>query len=303
MIKDKNLLVIGGTGFFGKSILDSFKKGLLNQFNIAKIIVLARNTEKFKLEFPELIFNGVQLINGDISNMTSLPEADFVIHAATSTNMNTYAEKEFIMDYAEKSVENYCKLAPIFHSNSKFLYCSSGAVYGKQPLDLETIDENNVFQEDLSSFSIEKKNYCLIKRHSENLILNLGATGINTSIARCFAFYGKYLPKDQHFAYGNFVGQAEKGETITVNTTGIVYRSYMSADDLVISLIQILLISSPKCPIFNVGSDKAEKIHEVAQKIANQYNVDCNYNITDPYCVIDRYVPNINKLKQLLKFY
>jgi dTDP-glucose 4,6-dehydratase len=46
-----SLLIIGGTGFFGKSILDSFKRGVLNDFNITKILVLARNTDKFKVEF------------------------------------------------------------------------------------------------------------------------------------------------------------------------------------------------------------------------------------------------------------
>jgi len=45
----KSLLIIGGTGFFGKSILDSFKRGLLSEFNISKIIILARNIDKFKL--------------------------------------------------------------------------------------------------------------------------------------------------------------------------------------------------------------------------------------------------------------
>ncbi len=300
MKKELSLLIIGGTGFFGKSILDSFKRGLLNEFNITKILVLARNTYKFKLEFPELYFNGVELINSDISTIKNLPLADYVIHAATSTKMSDYSEEEFTSEYKEKSVENYCKLAPIFHTNSKILYCSSGAVYGKQPLDIETIDESYPFQQDLSSFSIEKKNYCIIKRNSEDLIIKLAASGLESSIARCFAFYGKYLPKNQHYAYGNFIGQAEKGENIIVNTTGIVYRSYMPADELVTSLMKILQKSSTECPIINVGSDKSERLHDVAQKIANQYGVKCIHNIEDEHKILDRYVPNINKLNRIL---
>lgn len=299
MNKELSLLIIGGTGFFGKSILDSFKRGLLNEFNITKILVLARNTDKFKLEFPELFFNGVELVNGDISTIKTLPFADYVIHAATSTNMTNYIEEEFILEYTEKSVENYCKLAPIFHSNSKILYCSSGAVYGKQPLDLENIDESYPFQKDLSSFSIEKKNYCIIKRNSEDLIIKLATSGLEASIARCFAFYGKYLPKNQHYAYGNFIGQAEKGETITVNTTGTVYRSYMSADELVKSLLLVLKNSSTLCPIYNIGSDIQISIHDLAKNIAQKYNVEFKHNITEKK-IIDRYVPNIDKLKKLM---
>ena len=298
----KSLLIIGGTGFFGKSILDSFKRGLLSEFNISKIIILARNIDKFKLEFPELNIDGVELIKGDISNFKSLPVVDFVIHAATSTNMNDYSHiyKNAGKNNIEKAVSNFCNLATSYHSKSKILFCSSGAVYGKQPLNIEKIDENFPLQENLSNLSVEKKNYCLGKRYAEGEIIKLGILGLDVSIARCFAFYGKYLPKDQHYAYGNFIANAEKGENITVKTNGIVYRSYMFADDLVISLMKILLVSSPLCPIYNVGSDDSKKLHEIAEEIAIKFGVKCQHNIKSDSIEIDRYVPDVSKLNKLL---
>jgi dTDP-glucose 4,6-dehydratase len=105
---EKSLLIIGGTGFFGKSILDSFKRGLLNEFKIDKIYIFARNTGKFKLEYPELCFSGVDLINGDISNIKELPYADYVIHAATSTNLHDYLEGSNLN--FEKSTSNFCEI-------------------------------------------------------------------------------------------------------------------------------------------------------------------------------------------------
>ena len=229
---EKSLLLIGGTGFFGKSILDSFKRGLLIDFNISKIIVLSRNVEQFKIDYPELCFKGVELLNGDVSIIKSIPYADFVIHAASSTNMNDYTNvsNNNGKNNIEQAIINYCKLAPYYHLQSKILYCSSGAVYGKQPLNLEKIDEEFIFQQDLNDLSSEKKNYCLGKRFAENEIINLGKSGLNVSIARCFTFSGKYLPKDQQYALGNFIGHAERGETITVKTNGVVYRSFLSAD-------------------------------------------------------------------------
>lgn len=297
-----SLLVIGGTGFFGKSILDSFKRGLLNEFNITKILVLARNTDKFKLEFPELIFNGVELISGDISNVTCLPEVDLVIHAASSTNMNDYnsnsnnAGKNNI----EKSVSNYCKLASKFHFRSKIIYCSSGAVYGKQPLNIEKIDEDFMFEIDLKDFPDEKKAYCLGKRYAEKEFITLGKLGLNVSIARCFAFSGKYLPKDQHYALGNFIGEAEKGNNIIVKAPGIIYRSYMDADELVKSLFLLANVASPNCPVFNVGSDQQISLYDLAESIAIKYNVSVEFDNLNKSIIIDRYVPNIDKLKQIL---
>ena len=302
MIKDKSLLVIGGTGFFGKSILDSFKRGLLKEFNINKIFVLARNTDKFKLEFPELNFNGIELINGDITSIVSLPETDFVIHAATSTFMNNYNDisNNAGKNNIEKSVTNYCSLATKYHLKSKILYCSSGAVYGKQPLNIGKINEKFPFQKNLGKLPIEKQNYCLGKRFAEKEIINLGKSGLQVSIARCFAFYGKYLPKDQHYAYGNFIGKAEKGEKITVNTPGIVYRSYMSADDLVLSLLKIANVASTKCPIYNVGSDDTISLYDLAKNIAIKYNVEYECKNFNDTIVLDRYIPNVDKLKQLI---
>jgi nucleoside-diphosphate-sugar epimerase len=300
--KELSLLIIGGTGFFGKSILDSFKRGLLNEYNITKILVLARNTDKFKLEFPELFFNGVELINGDISTISSLPKTDFIIHAASSTNMTDY---KYIYENKgreniENAVTNFCNLASKFHLRSKIIYCSSGAVYGKQPLNIEKIDEDFMFEIDLKDFTDEKKAYCLGKRYAEKEFIKLGKLGLNVSIARCFAFSGKYLPKDQHYAMGNFIGEAEKGNNVIVKAPGIIYRSYMDADELVKSLFLLVNIASPNCPIFNIGSDQQISLYDLAESIAIKYNVSVEFDNLNKSIVIDRYVPNIDKLKKIL---
>ncbi len=298
-----NLLVIGGTGFFGKSILDSFKRGKLNKFSISKVIILARNIEKFIFDYPELNFEGVEFVSGDISILSNLPISDYIIHAATSTNINDYKEGlEHLIQYnIEKSASNFCNLVVKNNINSKILYCSSGAVYGKQPINLEKITEDFNFQNNLSELNLNKKAYCLGKRFAENEFIKLSKLGFNVSIARCFAFYGKYLPKDKHFAYGNFIEQAEKGETIIVSTNGIVYRSYMEADDLVESLLSILLISSNDCPIINVGSDEQLSLYELAKNIAFKYQVDFKFLNHNENEIIDRYIPNTEKLKKILK--
>lgn len=297
----KSLLIIGGTGFFGKSILDIFRRGLLKRYEIDNIIILARNTDDFLIKFPELLGPNVEFIKGDICNISSLPNADYIIHAAVSTNMNDYNGNLNVIakDNIEKAVSNYCSIAPQCHARSKILYCSSGAVYGKQPLDLERISEEHPFKEDLSDLPKEKQSYCLGKRFAENEIINLGKSGLSVSIARCFAFSGKYLPKDQHYAYGNFIGQAERGETIVVKANGIIYRSYLEADDLVFSLLKCLLVASSNCPIYNVGSDVAITIDQLAKNISEKFSVQFRCPNLNKNLIIDRYVPNVDKLKKI----
>lgn len=299
--KFKKLLVIGGTGFFGKSILDSFQRGRLEKYSITEIVVVARNITKFKDEYPELINNNIQLILGDIGELNQIPYADIIIHAASSTNKQDYINDDLNQkNNIEKATFNYCKLAKKNHTNSKIVYCSSGAVYGQQPPDIEKIREDFDFNS-VKGLAAEKRNYAIGKRNSEESIIKLGVEGLSVSIARCFAFYGKYLPKDQHFAYGNFVGKAEKGEVVKVNAENPVYRSYMSADELVDSLIIIALNSDKSCPIYNVGSDKAILIHDLAKKIAAEYGVNCEMKEITELQNVDRYVPDTTKLKKLVE--
>ena len=49
-----SLLIIGGSGFFGKSILDAYKRGLLDQWGITSVKVLARNATALEHTNPEL---------------------------------------------------------------------------------------------------------------------------------------------------------------------------------------------------------------------------------------------------------
>lgn len=297
-----NALIIGGTGFFGKSIVDSFKRGLLKRFGVFKITILARNIGSFKKSNPELIDPGVEYLEGDIAKMNQLLEFDMIIHAATSTNLKNYTDQpETEKDNLELGVTNFCNLISQSTMNPKIVYCSSGAVYGKQALHIEKMDEMYPFNDDFRRFSPEKLIYLKGKRFAELEICQLGSIQKkNVSIARCFAFKGKYAPRDLHYAYGNFLGSAEKGEKIVVEAEGIVYRSFMEADDLVESLFEIALNSNPNCPVFNVGSDLQVSLYDLAQNIANLYGVEYQFKNFDESKIIDRYVPNVDKLKNLL---
>ena len=295
------VLIIGGTGFFGKSILDSFVNGKLKKFKISELIIVSRSTSEFQKSYPEFVATNVKYINGDIVKIKSLPESDIIIHAATSSNQNHYIINSFReKQNTELGVSNFIKLASKFHKNSKIVYCSSGAVYGKQPENIKNIKEDFPFL-DVNSLNEVKRDYALSKRNAESQRTEFGASGYNVSIARCFAFYGKYLPEDGHFAYSSFLKSAKKGRDIIVNANHEVIRSYMHADDLVDSLIKIALHSNPQCPIFNVGSDQSISIFLLAKQIANEFNVKVITNKGINLNIIDRYVPNTDKLKSILK--
>lgn len=288
------LLVIGGSGFFGKSILDMFQRGELARWNVDKVIAMSRSAKRLDTEAPELVRGNVELVELDIATTNYLPEADYVIHAAASTDARNYlsaGEKE--RENIQAGTLNYCNLAKSVHKNSKILYVSSGAVYGTQPADIGFIDEKYQFSDPMD-IPDGKRDYAVAKRDAEALIKELGADEVDVSIARCFAFVGKYLPRDQHFAIGNFIADGLAGRAVAVKANHLVYRSYMYADDLVVWMMEILVNANPKCPIFNVGSEDALTMGDLATKIADYFNVGVNAkNIFSE--TIDRYVPSTQR--------
>ena len=291
----KTLLVIGGTGFFGKSILDAFSRNLLAPWHISKVIVISRNANKLLQDTPNLVGQNVELYSADITNAECLPFADYVIHAAASTDVRNYlSSPEDEKKNIQAGTYHYCDLAKIHHSNSKIVYVSSGAIYGVQPPNLDEIDES--FVGDLAKMAPGKLDYAVAKQDAERAIIDLGSSGLNVSIARCFAFVGKYLPRDQHFAIGNFIDDVINKRPIAVKANHQVYRSYMYADDLVEWLMTIADDASPKCPIYNVGSNQAVLVSDLAKLLADTYNVQAEIPLIAD-SKIDRYIPSINKVK------
>lgn len=292
------LLIIGGSGFFGKSILDSYKRGLLKEFSINSITILARNAEFLIHSAPYLLDDTVSLINDDIATCTELPFAEYVVHAAASTNTKNYisqpiAERDNILF----GTLNFCKLAPKYLRDSKIVYVSSGAVYGHQSRSTLCLAEESKLGP-IKNLTPSKQDYAIAKRESELAVIALGKFGLNVSIARCFAFVGKYLPRDQNFAIGNFIADGLAGRVIKVGSHNLVSRSYLYADDLVTWLMTIAMSGSTKCPIFNVGSDEEISIQELSKIVANQFRVNYYYPaIESP--IEDRYIPCIKKAKSI----
>ena len=86
----KKLMIVGGTGFFGKSFIDCFIRKKLDKWFISKLIIISRNSNKFKKNYKELVGRNISFITMDIKVAKSLPHADYIIHAAASTNEKKY---------------------------------------------------------------------------------------------------------------------------------------------------------------------------------------------------------------------
>ena len=294
--RGKSIFVTGGTGFFGKWLLESFiyvnEKLALN----AKITTLTRNPEAFLLEYPfyKEHTNTVQFVKGDILTYDfNLDEKfQFIIHAATSSDEKTNLSNPIILADSiikgTKNILNFATKNPI----DSFLNISSGAIYGNQPAVVSKIKETDCFGIDLYN---PKASYYESKRASE-MYASLYCEQYNLPIktARCFAFVGPYLPLEKHFAIGNFINDVLNEKNIIIRSSGTSVRSYMYMSDLVIWLLTILIKGKNNTP-YNVGSDVPVTIKNLAELIS--MNTNCSVIIDNPNQNNSEniYIPNIEK--------
>lgn len=288
-MKSKKLLIIGGSGFFGKSILDHILDYNLFK-NVKTVLLLSRGFNKILISKNLKKNIKIKTFRADISRLKKIPFADYVIYCAINHN---YKE-----DY--KAVCNYFKLAKKYHLKSKILFTSSGAVYGLQPPHVNKIKENYLLKNKRMDFYNYSKNiYSITKLKNEEIFKKLGKFGIRVSIARCFAFVGKHLPRENNFVVGNFIENILNGEKIEVKSAYNVIRSYMHEDDLVTWLFKILKNANRNCPVYNVGSDQEVNIRKLAFYLSNKYKLPIKLKKIKSNFQ-DRYLPSILKAKKEL---
>jgi dTDP-glucose 4,6-dehydratase len=285
----KSLLIIGGSGFFGKTILDYFRS--CNSLKINKLIIFSRRAQNIKID--KVLKKKIKIvrISGDMLKIKRLPSADYVIYAAILNNYNRDL----------KALKNYLNLAIKYHLNSKILYVSSGAVYGFQSNKIKKFKENYLEKYKKINFKKGyKKDYSSIKFKNENLFKKLGYKELKVSIARCFSFVGPNLPQNSHYVIGNIINNILRNKNINIKANYKIIRSYMYSDDLVKWLLKILENSNTRCPIYNVGSDDAVSIHTLADILAKKYKLKVKKLIKISNLITDKYIPNIDKAKKNL---
>ena len=284
----KSLLFIGGTGFLGQSFFDYINKDKLNKLKLSKIIIVSRKKKLVKSKIK------VSYIKKSISNIKLIPYVDYIIYAANSDN-----NLENL-----KGVNTFINLLDKNHKKTKILFTSSGAVYGPRKIKKKMNEKEKISFMNVSKFSGYKKEYAKAKIIMEREFNKLAKRGFNVSIARLFSFIGKKILMNKNFAVTNLINQAKnkKNESILLSDNRDVYRGYMHSDDLVKWLINILLNSNTKCNIYNVGSDEAISIENLAKLISKKFNKKVNkkknFLIKNKKQLVDYYVPTISKAKK-----
>ncbi len=311
MIQPPHYLLTGGTGFFGRALLQYWGDCFLAQHPTPTVTLLSRAPDAFLRQAPNLAQQPwLRLVQGDICDAASLPQGvafTHILHAAADSTLGPRLTPLQRYDQIVNGTRNLLSLA-VQCQAQRFLLTSSGGVYGNQPNPANpatnAANANIGVREDWHGMPDPLNPahaYGVAKRAAEHLCaLYQEQFGLPTVIARCFAFVGPDLPLEVHFAIGNFIRDALWRDAITVAGDGMAMRSYLDQHDLA-HWLHTLLHHGHAGQAYNVGSDQAISIADLATLVRDTLAPNKPVQILgtpDPTRLRHVYVPNIDKIQR-----
>jgi UDP-glucose 4-epimerase len=188
----------------------------------------------------------------------------------------------------------------------KVLIASTSEVYGKH-MHAPLVETDNIIYGPSSKF---RWSYAASKLMDEFSALAYHRTnGLKVIIARLFNTVG---PR-QTGAYGmvipRFVGQALRNEPLTVYGDGKQSRTFTHVNDVVKALTQLMQQEQAVGEVFNIGGTEETTIFELAEKIIAKTGskseillIPYEDAFEKDFEDMQRRVPGIEKIKQLIKF-
>jgi dTDP-glucose 4,6-dehydratase len=292
------ILMIGGSGFVAKALRPALQ--LHRTEKDPELLIASRNA-------PALL-KGERFVHWDATTPSTLdPVFDFIIHLATpaSAELNVH-DPALMLEANILTMKNILDFAAKHANPPRLLFTSSGAVYG----NISAVP--NGIPEDFPTPKVGQSHftdsaYAEGKRVAESLLIESTLKGKCLGlIARLFAFSGPSLPRDRHFAIGNFVRDAVQQQKIVVRSSGQSIRSYLDETDMAEWLIRILKSGDP-LDVFHVGSERAISIRSLAELVASRYTaVTSNHTDVEilgqssPLDGVDFYVPSTHYTRKKL---
>jgi dTDP-glucose 4,6-dehydratase len=249
-------VITGGAGFIGSHLCERFLGRGDEVICVDNLITGAlanieqlRSNERF------------QFIHHDISHPLEIEgPVDNVLHFASLASPVDYLRHPIqTLKVGSLGTHNTLGLAKL--KNARFLLASTSEVYG----DPQVHPQREDYWGSVNCVGV-RGCYDESKRFAEAIAMAyLRTHGVNTGIVRIFNCYGSRMRLDDGRVLPNFMGQALRGEPLTVYGDGSQTRSFCYVDDLVEGIV-LLLASDIHEPV-NLGNPSEVTILEFAREI------------------------------------
>jgi dTDP-glucose 4,6-dehydratase len=290
MERRKRVLITGGAGFLGSHLCDRFIKEGYHVIAMDNLITGdLRNIEHlFKLEQFEFYHH-------DVTKFVHVPgELDYIMHFASPASPIDYL-KIPIQTLKVGSLGTHNLLGLARAKKARFMIASTSEVYGDPTVHPQTEE----YYGNVNAIG-PRGVYDEAKRFQEAITMAYHTFhGLETRIVRIFNTYGPRMRLNDGRVLPAFIGQALRGEDLTVFGDGSQTRSFCYVDDLVEGIYRLLL-SDYSLPV-NIGNRSEITIREFAEEIVKLTGTQQKI-VYKPLPKDDpkQRQPDISKAKQLL---
>ncbi|WP_026769614.1 UDP-glucuronic acid decarboxylase family protein [Asinibacterium sp. OR53] len=288
----KRVLITGAAGFLGSHLCDRFVKEGNDVIGMDNLITGdLRNIEHlFKLK-------NFEFYNHDVSKFIHVPgHLDYILHFASPASPIDYLKIPIqTLKVGALGTHNCLGLAK--EKKARILVASTSEVYGDPLVHPQTeeywgnvnpVGPRGVYDE--------------AKRFMESITMAYHTYhGVETRIVRIFNTYGPRMRLNDGRALPAFIGQALRGEDLTVFGDGSQTRSFCYVDDLVEGIHRLLLSDYAK-PV-NIGNPNEISLKDFAEEVLKLTGSKVKI-VYKPLPVDDpkQRKPDISKAKQLLNW-
>jgi dTDP-glucose 4,6-dehydratase len=288
----ERVLITGAAGFLGSHLCDRFIREGYHVIGMDNLITGdLRNIEHlFKLEQFEFYHH-------DVSKFVFVPgDLKYILHFASPASPIDYLKIPIqTLKVSSLGTHNILGLARV--KKARVLVASTSEVYG----DPTVHPQHEEYWGNVNPVG-PRGCYDEAKRFMEALTMAYHqAHGLETRIVRIFNTYGPRMRLNDGRVLPAFIGQALRGEDLTMFGDGSQTRSFCYVDDLVEGIYRLLL-SDYAFPV-NIGNPAEITIKEFGDEIlkltgANQKLISLPLPKDDP----KQRRPDISKAKEILKW-